>query len=254
MPDNGPRIGSAIRQVAGDRVDVVDAEGLDEAVAVAWAWAREGGVVLLSPAAPSFGRFGDYQARRPRLRRGRQQLRDPDLSTSGCQRLALAQEVPRGVRRDPGGRTHGSRVGVECGKGVDRPVGVRATSCVACTSQIPRCPPRPCRSDDASRRPSRPRCPPPVPRRRPPWPGQPPGRCSTPRLHGRQERRGGRARRDRRGGTGRLGERFEEHGVGRGHTELISQVALHQGTDGRPVGSAAAMSDKVTGRARSINR
>jgi len=63
MPDNGPRIGSAIRQVAGDTVDIVDADGLDEAVAVAWAWAREGGVVLLSPAAPSFGRFADYQAR-----------------------------------------------------------------------------------------------------------------------------------------------------------------------------------------------
>jgi UDP-N-acetylmuramoylalanine--D-glutamate ligase len=63
MPDNGPGIGSAIRQVTGDRVDVVDADGLDEAVAVACAWAREGGVVLLSPAAPSFGRFADYRAR-----------------------------------------------------------------------------------------------------------------------------------------------------------------------------------------------
>jgi UDP-N-acetylmuramoyl-L-alanine---L-glutamate ligase len=63
MPDNGPRIGHAIRQVAGDKVDVVNADGLDEAVAVACVWAREGGVVLLSPAAPSFGRFADYQAR-----------------------------------------------------------------------------------------------------------------------------------------------------------------------------------------------
>jgi UDP-N-acetylmuramoyl-L-alanine---L-glutamate ligase len=63
MPDNGPRIGSAIRKVAGDDVDVVDAGGLEEAVAVACAWAREGGVVLLSPAAPSFGRFADYRAR-----------------------------------------------------------------------------------------------------------------------------------------------------------------------------------------------
>jgi UDP-N-acetylmuramoylalanine--D-glutamate ligase len=63
MPDNGPRIGSAIREVTGDAVEVVDASGLDEAVATACQWAREGGVVLLSPAAPSFGRFADYQAR-----------------------------------------------------------------------------------------------------------------------------------------------------------------------------------------------
>jgi UDP-N-acetylmuramoylalanine--D-glutamate ligase len=63
MPDNGPRIGRAIKEVAGDGVEVIDAEGLDEAVATAWAWAKEGGVVLLSPAAPSFGRFADYRER-----------------------------------------------------------------------------------------------------------------------------------------------------------------------------------------------
>lgn len=63
MPDNGPRIGSAIREVAGDAVEVVDASGLDEAVVTACQWAREGGVVLLSPAAPSFGRFSDYRER-----------------------------------------------------------------------------------------------------------------------------------------------------------------------------------------------
>src|SRR6202044_556881 len=55
MTDNGPRIGCAIGEVTGDRVEVVDTAGLDEAVAVAYDWAKEGGVVLLSPAAPSFG-------------------------------------------------------------------------------------------------------------------------------------------------------------------------------------------------------
>jgi UDP-N-acetylmuramoylalanine--D-glutamate ligase len=63
MPDNGPRIGSAVRAVSDGRVQVVDADGLEAAVDTAYAWAKPGGVVLLSPAAPSFGRFGDYRER-----------------------------------------------------------------------------------------------------------------------------------------------------------------------------------------------
>jgi len=63
MPDNGPRIGAAVRDAAGDRVEVLDAASLQEAVETAFGWARSGGVVLLSPAAPSFGRFRDYRER-----------------------------------------------------------------------------------------------------------------------------------------------------------------------------------------------
>ena len=67
MPDNGPRIGAAVREAAADGVEVVDASDLERAVETAFTWAASndgaGSVVLLSPAAPSFGRFTDFRAR-----------------------------------------------------------------------------------------------------------------------------------------------------------------------------------------------
>jgi UDP-N-acetylmuramoylalanine--D-glutamate ligase len=63
MPDNGPRIGQAVRDTAGGLVEVREASSLGAAVEAAFDWAPAGGVVLLSPAAPSFGRFGDYRER-----------------------------------------------------------------------------------------------------------------------------------------------------------------------------------------------
>jgi UDP-N-acetylmuramoylalanine--D-glutamate ligase len=63
MPDNGPRIGQAVRDARDGVAEVIDADSLDTAVDTAVEWARAGGVVLLSPAAPSFGRFGDYRER-----------------------------------------------------------------------------------------------------------------------------------------------------------------------------------------------
>jgi len=63
MPDNGRRIGQAVRDTAGGNVEVRDAPSLGAAVEVAFEWVPAGGVVLLSPAAPSFGRFGDYRER-----------------------------------------------------------------------------------------------------------------------------------------------------------------------------------------------
>jgi UDP-N-acetylmuramoyl-L-alanine---L-glutamate ligase len=66
MPDNGPRIGAAVRaaSVRGDTaLQVLDAQDLAHAVSTAFAWTPVRAVVLLSPAAPSFGRFADYRDR-----------------------------------------------------------------------------------------------------------------------------------------------------------------------------------------------
>jgi UDP-N-acetylmuramoyl-L-alanine---L-glutamate ligase len=69
VPDSGARISGAF--LAAERstlarratVAVRDCPDLDSAVADAFAWARPEGVVLLSPAAPSFGHFRDYKDR-----------------------------------------------------------------------------------------------------------------------------------------------------------------------------------------------
>jgi UDP-N-acetylmuramoylalanine-D-glutamate ligase len=74
LPDSGPRISAAFAAAAAADAAVeatvdegfagtIDCPDLDAAVAAAFAWARPDGVVLLSPAAPSFGRFRDYRDR-----------------------------------------------------------------------------------------------------------------------------------------------------------------------------------------------
>jgi UDP-N-acetylmuramoylalanine--D-glutamate ligase len=63
LPDSGPRIRAAIERSTTASISVTDCPGLDEAVAAGFRWARPDGVVLLSPAAPSFGRFRDYRDR-----------------------------------------------------------------------------------------------------------------------------------------------------------------------------------------------
>jgi UDP-N-acetylmuramoylalanine--D-glutamate ligase len=67
LPDSGPRITAAFAATAtpgdGGFAGIDDCQDLDEAVARAFAWARPDGVVLLSPAAPSFGHFRDYRDR-----------------------------------------------------------------------------------------------------------------------------------------------------------------------------------------------
>ena len=57
-----PRLRTALEAVEGG-VEVAEREDLDAATRAAFEWARPGGVVLLSPAAPSFDRYRDYRAR-----------------------------------------------------------------------------------------------------------------------------------------------------------------------------------------------
>jgi len=63
VPDSGQRIQAAIEAAGPAKVDVVACDDLDTAVARGFSWAQPDGVVLLSPAAPSFGRFRDYRDR-----------------------------------------------------------------------------------------------------------------------------------------------------------------------------------------------
>src|SRR5579862_2556154 len=68
LPDSGPRIQAEITRAGAATPNAVfagteDCPDLKEAVAAGFAWARPDGVVLLSPAAPSFGHFRDYRDR-----------------------------------------------------------------------------------------------------------------------------------------------------------------------------------------------
>jgi UDP-N-acetylmuramoylalanine--D-glutamate ligase len=62
LPDSGPRIAEALRAGAPD-VDVREVPDLSDGVRAGFGWARPDGVVLLSPAAPSFGRYRNYEER-----------------------------------------------------------------------------------------------------------------------------------------------------------------------------------------------
>ena len=64
IPDSGPRIHRELAEsTLPSCVELTPASDLDQAVAIGHDWARPGGVVLLSPAAPSFGIYRDYRAR-----------------------------------------------------------------------------------------------------------------------------------------------------------------------------------------------
>jgi len=63
VPDSGPRIYAALLADPPSHVEAVECASLDEAVRRGFGWAQPEGVVLLSPAAPSFGQFRNYRDR-----------------------------------------------------------------------------------------------------------------------------------------------------------------------------------------------
>jgi UDP-N-acetylmuramoyl-L-alanine---L-glutamate ligase len=66
LPDSGPRIRAHLEAAAPAPAafgGVTDCPDLEAAVAAGFRWVQPDGLVLLSPAAPSFGRFRDYRDR-----------------------------------------------------------------------------------------------------------------------------------------------------------------------------------------------
>ena len=61
LPDSGPRIKAAIESAS--TVEVINCTTMSAAVELGFRGAQPDGVVLLSPAAPSFGQFRDYRDR-----------------------------------------------------------------------------------------------------------------------------------------------------------------------------------------------
>ena len=76
IPDTGPRILAAIEAAEPAKVDVVPCADLGTAVERGFGWARPDGVVLLSPAAPSFGAFRNYADRGEAFARAMESCRD----------------------------------------------------------------------------------------------------------------------------------------------------------------------------------
>ena len=273
MPDNGPRIGAAVRAEAAS-AEVVDAGSLEEAVATAYRWAlrawrttgattgtdregeRGGAAVSCCPELRSLQRLPGAGRR---LRRRRRPLRPPrkrrlisSRRRAGRQLFALAEEEPPRVGRHGRGGLHDVGVGPQLGQGLDRPVGVLGSP--GCGAR-PRSwwPPRRARSGAPARRTWRPRCPRPGPRRRPPWPERAPDRSRPPcapgpatppstAWPGRRPPRRPRGQRTRRARCAARACRVRRPGWPR------------RDRGPGPGGRAEAMASRVTGSSRSICR
>lgn len=66
MPDNGHKIADSARN-AGLKVNLIETDSLEDAVVAARQHTPKGGVIILSPGAPSYGRFKNYKERGDRF-------------------------------------------------------------------------------------------------------------------------------------------------------------------------------------------
>ncbi len=87
LPDSGPRINAEIARASTSIPNaafggLTDCADLAEAVAAGFAWASPDGVVLLSPAAPSFGHFRDYRDRSEAFAHAMRAIPDPQAQVT----------------------------------------------------------------------------------------------------------------------------------------------------------------------------
>lgn len=125
VPDNGPRIARTLAETgAGPHVEVRLAAGVKEATQLGYDWAQAGGVVLLSPAAPSFGLFritvsGPVPSLTPCWRAVRPPLTELDsgfiaelVEIAGGQHVLTDPAALRGFNTDWTGRFDGNAAAV----------------------------------------------------------------------------------------------------------------------------------------------
>ena len=62
LPDNGPAIGALVART-GSGVEVLESGNVADAVRLALGWLGGSGILLLSPAAPSFSQFRNWEER-----------------------------------------------------------------------------------------------------------------------------------------------------------------------------------------------